>query len=303
MRPSGAVRLHSMTQKRWLLALAILVLLAAAGWWRFGRGPEVSAVAPKRGTAVEIVYATGGVEPVRWAKVASLIRDRIVEICDCEGKAVKKSDVLARLDDSEVKAQLQDLKAREAFLVREMSRVSELITRGAATTQAYEKRVNGPGASASADQCAGAEDQRLHHRCADGWRGAAPRRRDGRNRRSRADPLPRRRAQAAAGGGRGQRRGHPARQGRADRAVPHRRLSGPAAGRQSERDHAHGRRRRQDLPRQDAAAGRYAAQAGHERGSQYRHPRKAERAADPGRRAARQCGVRARRFDRAQARS
>lgn len=128
-----------MTQKRWLLALAILVLLAAAGWWRFGHGPEVSAVAPKRGTAVEIVYATGGVEPVRWSKVASLIRDRIVEICDCEGKAVKKSDVLARLDDSEVKAQLQDLKAREAFLVREMSRVSELITRGAATTQAYEK--------------------------------------------------------------------------------------------------------------------------------------------------------------------
>jgi RND family efflux transporter MFP subunit len=128
-----------MTRKKWLIALAILVLLAGAGWWRFGHGPEVSAVAAKRGTAVEIVYATGGVEPVRWSKVASLIRDRIVEICDCEGKAVKKGDVLARLDDSEVKAQLQDLKAREAFLTREMARVSELITRGAATTQAHEK--------------------------------------------------------------------------------------------------------------------------------------------------------------------
>jgi RND family efflux transporter MFP subunit len=128
-----------MTQKRWLIALAILVLLAAAGWWRFGHGPQVSAAAAKRGTTVEIVYATGGVEPVRWAKVASLVRDRIVDMCDCEGKAVKKGDVLARLDDREVTAQLQDLKAREQFLTREMSRVSELITRGSATTQAYER--------------------------------------------------------------------------------------------------------------------------------------------------------------------
>ncbi len=76
---------------------------------------------------------------MHWAKVASLIRDRIVEICDCEGKTVDKGDVLARLDDREVQAQLKELKAREEFLKREMSRVSELITRGAATTQAYER--------------------------------------------------------------------------------------------------------------------------------------------------------------------
>jgi RND family efflux transporter MFP subunit len=118
---------------------AILLALGAAAWWRYGNWPEVAATTAKRGTAVEIVYATGGVEPVRWAKVASLIRDRIIDICDCEGKAVKKGDVLARLDDREVQAQLQDLKAREDFLRREMSRVSELIAKNAATTQAYER--------------------------------------------------------------------------------------------------------------------------------------------------------------------
>ena len=128
-----------MKQRKFLIAAAIVLLLAAAGWWRFGRGPEVAAVAAARGTAVEIVYATGGVEPVRWAKVASVIRDRIVEICDCEGKTVAKGDVLARLDDREVQAQLKELKAREDFLQREMSRVSELIARSVATTQAYER--------------------------------------------------------------------------------------------------------------------------------------------------------------------
>ena len=129
-----------MQRRKFLIVAAIIVLLAAAaGWWRFGRGPQVAAVAATRGTAVEIVYATGGVEPVRWAKVASVIRDRIIEICDCEGKTIAKGDVLARLDDREVRAGLKELKAREEFLQRELSRVSELITRGAATTQAHER--------------------------------------------------------------------------------------------------------------------------------------------------------------------
>ena len=128
-----------MKQRKWLIAAAILLLLVAAGWWRFGRGPEVAGAAATRGTAVEIVYATGGVEPVHWAKVASVIRDRIIEVCDCEGKSVAKGDVLARLDDGQVRAGLKELKAREEFLQREMSRVSELITRGAATTQAHER--------------------------------------------------------------------------------------------------------------------------------------------------------------------
>jgi len=129
-----------MKQRRLLIALGVILLLAAgASWWRYGRGPQVASVAATRGTAVEIVYATGGVEPVRWAKVASVIRDRIVELCDCEGKTVAKGDVLARLDDRQVRAGLKELKAREEFLQREMSRVSELITRGAATTQAHER--------------------------------------------------------------------------------------------------------------------------------------------------------------------
>jgi RND family efflux transporter MFP subunit len=126
-----------------LRSLAWLIVLAAIGagawWWYVGRGIEVATAAPVRGTAVEIVYATGSIEPVRWAKVASLIRDRIVEICDCEGKPVKKGDVLARLDDREVRAQLTELRAREDFAKREMARVTELIGRGASTTQAHER--------------------------------------------------------------------------------------------------------------------------------------------------------------------
>jgi RND family efflux transporter MFP subunit len=123
-----------------LYLMAAALAIAAAIWsWRAFRGPEVTFVAPARGTAVEIVYATGAVEPVRWAKVASVIRDRIVEICDCEGKAVTKNEVLARLDDKEQRALLEELRAREEFAKKELSRQADLVDRGITTPQAHEK--------------------------------------------------------------------------------------------------------------------------------------------------------------------
>ncbi len=131
------------TVTRHLRSLVVLLLVAAAAaavwWYRVGRGPEVQAVAAKRGTAVEIVYATGAVEPVRWAKVASVVRERIVDVCNCEGKKVAQGDVLARLDDRDIRAQLLELRAREDFSKRELTRQSELMGRGVSSAQAYER--------------------------------------------------------------------------------------------------------------------------------------------------------------------
>jgi RND family efflux transporter MFP subunit len=126
-------------QRILLWALIAVAPAAAVWWWLVASVPAVTAVAPVRGAAVEIVYATGAVEPVRWARVASIIRDRIVEICDCEGKVAAKGDVLARLDDREVRAQLHELRAREEFAKRELDRQTELMGRASTTTQAYER--------------------------------------------------------------------------------------------------------------------------------------------------------------------
>jgi RND family efflux transporter MFP subunit len=128
-----------MKLRAWMILVLVAALGAAGAWWQFGRGPEVRLQAAERGTAAEIVYATGIVEPVRWAKVASLVRERIIEICTCEGKPVAAGDVLARLDNREVLANLGELQARQQLAQRELERVSTLIQRGAATQQAYDK--------------------------------------------------------------------------------------------------------------------------------------------------------------------
>ncbi len=157
--------------------VGMAVVVAAGWWWLVGSVPMVSAVTPVRGTAVEIVYATGAVEPIRWAKVASLIRNRIIEICDCEGKSVARGDRLGRLDDKDVRAQLQELRAREEFATRELSRQTDLIGRGSTTTQAYERASMDLRANPGTDLGPDREARRLYDQRADRRSRAAPRRR------------------------------------------------------------------------------------------------------------------------------
>jgi RND family efflux transporter MFP subunit len=125
---------------RWAIYL-LLAFAIAAGlrllWW--SRLPVVAETAVTRGDVAEIVYATGVVEPVQWAKVVPKIRERLVQHCHCEGKPVKKGDLLASLDDDEAKAQLRELESRADYSRRHLERVSELSRRNVTTTDALER--------------------------------------------------------------------------------------------------------------------------------------------------------------------
>ena len=124
----------------WKLAAAILLVAAAAAtaWWLL-RGPAITVARVTLGAAAEIVYATGSVEPETWSRSTPLVRGRIIERCRCEGKSVKRGDLLARLDDKEALATLNDLYALEEFQRREFDRQSQLLSRGVATSQTFQK--------------------------------------------------------------------------------------------------------------------------------------------------------------------
>ncbi|MBB4038873.1 RND family efflux transporter MFP subunit [Microvirga flocculans] len=127
-----------MKLSRVLLLLALL-LAAGAAFWRFGRPQEVAVVAPRRGEAAEIVYATGTVEPRTWAKVTPLLRERIVELCNCEGEAVEKGAVLARLDSRQPEATLAELRARLKLNSSDYDRIAALVERRVASEQALDR--------------------------------------------------------------------------------------------------------------------------------------------------------------------
>ncbi len=128
----------SFSRRTLLIGLAALILAGAFGWW-FSRGEPVTLTAVARGTAAEVVYATGTVEPVRWAKVVPLQRKRLVEMCQCEGKLVKAGDVLARQDSAEEAALLAELQARRALLEKDFQRLSGLLERNITSMTAVDQ--------------------------------------------------------------------------------------------------------------------------------------------------------------------
>ncbi|MEN9708779.1 MAG: hypothetical protein RIQ68_1187 [Pseudomonadota bacterium] len=127
---------------RHLLLLGLAALVAGVMIWRLAIAPlEVAAVSPQRGTAAEVVYATGTVEPEKWAKVVALSRKRITQLCDCEGKPVKAGDKLGQLDDVEERSTLRELEARRARLESDVERTRGLVARAAATQTALDQLV------------------------------------------------------------------------------------------------------------------------------------------------------------------
>lgn len=125
---------------RSLFLVLVLVLAAAAGgWWWSNRPVPVGVVTATTGEAAEIVYANGVVEPRTWAKVTSVIRERIVELCKCEAEEVYAGQPLGKLDDGDQRAALREWEARMTFARNELERVAGLLEKRVTTQQAYER--------------------------------------------------------------------------------------------------------------------------------------------------------------------
>lgn len=128
--------------RRILTLLAILAAAAAAfaaGRWWLDRPVPVTVVVPQMGRAADVVYATGVVEPVRWAKVTSVLRERIVELCSCEGERVAAGQVIGRLDSTAARANLAELEARARLSEQELERAAGLLERRVVSQQAFER--------------------------------------------------------------------------------------------------------------------------------------------------------------------
>lgn len=111
--PEAGTHDPTFTMRRILTWIVMLALLAGAGWigWRrFGPRPVAEAAfqtaAVDTGEIVQVVTATGQLNPVTNVEVGSQISGLIKELLADFNSQVKEGDVIARLDDSTFRANL-----------------------------------------------------------------------------------------------------------------------------------------------------------------------------------------------------
>src|SRR2546422_220279 len=95
-----------------LLGVVIVALMAAAAGWKLTRpqAVEVRTITVREtggGDQATVLNASGYVTARRQATVSSKVTGKVIEVFIEEGMSVKEGQVLARIDDSNVKASLQ----------------------------------------------------------------------------------------------------------------------------------------------------------------------------------------------------
>src|SRR3954463_7597305 len=120
--------------KLWVTLVIVFLLLGAGFWCLLGRSPgrpvKVAAVHSRpAGGPRQVLNASGYVTARRAATVSSKITGKVVEVLIEEGMHVKEGQILARLDDTNVKASLKladaQLTSAKAALAETNARIKE----------------------------------------------------------------------------------------------------------------------------------------------------------------------------------
>ena len=145
---------------RWVVLLALLCIGTGAVYW-FSAPPSVAVVHPHRGPAVQAVYATGTVEPTVMVPIAARNMARLVELAVDEGSTVAKGQVLAKLEDDDLRRAVEVTEAEERYAKAELERLAVLAERQVVAKSAYDRaKADWEKARAEAARRAEAEQQR-----------------------------------------------------------------------------------------------------------------------------------------------
>lgn len=149
----GALRIHREPERPrrpigWLLTGAVLVVGAGAGLYifvsPFHAAPTVertTAAVVSEGQALTVLTASGYVEAETKADLSPKITSRITDLRVTEGSRVRKGDVIARLDHSDLDAQLAETEAAWAEARADLARQDALFRQGLATRSALDSAV------------------------------------------------------------------------------------------------------------------------------------------------------------------
>jgi RND family efflux transporter MFP subunit len=123
---------------RWATLLVLLSMGAGAAYLLWAP-PSVSVVQPRRGPAVQAVYATGTVEPTVMVPISAHNMARLVELDADEGSTVVKGQLLAKLEDDDLRRAVEVTEAEERYTKAELDRLAVLVGRQVVARSVYDR--------------------------------------------------------------------------------------------------------------------------------------------------------------------
>ena len=99
----------------------------------------VDVMHPRIGHAITAVYGSGTVEAAVMMPVAPRTGARIVELDSDEGQTVVKGQKLARLEDDDMRSNVEQLQAQERFAAGDFKRNAALLHENAIARQTYDR--------------------------------------------------------------------------------------------------------------------------------------------------------------------
>ena len=136
-----------------IATIGLTVLIAAALFF-FVRPPLVTTAVAVSGEAVDVVYATGVVDYVRQARVAPVVTAPIQRVPVEEGQRVRRSQMLAQLEDGPQRGTAVQLEAQASTARLAADRVRRLYTLGFASQAALDEALGQTNAADAAAQSA-----------------------------------------------------------------------------------------------------------------------------------------------------
>lgn len=120
--------------------IGLLALVVTAGAvFLLVRPPAFEAIHPRIGPAVVAVYASGTVEATVMLPVAPRVGGRLLVLSSDEHARVRKGQVLARLEDTDVKSNIAQLQANAMFAKNDLDRYARLRRENAIALQIYDR--------------------------------------------------------------------------------------------------------------------------------------------------------------------
>ena len=125
-----------------IISLAVLLGVGCGGY-KYYLSTKTTTANVKTGTVTkgnltQSISATGSLSAVNNVDISSKITGRIVEVPVSENQHVKAGDMLVRLDDTALKATMNQAKAKLDYAEANYNRYMQLVSQGAVSRQNYD---------------------------------------------------------------------------------------------------------------------------------------------------------------------